>query len=124
MSNDNLIRVMDSFVIDHDIRGLVQKMWKHGYSTLFSCKAQHSYRDYDVAYILFDEKSGDGWFEKNSWRYGINKINNSDCCQDEGATCCPECGAGMNGFAVYRGRLISDPELSGIDKELIFDFLA
>jgi hypothetical protein len=120
----SLITVMDSLDIDEEIRGLIKQLWNHSYRTLFSCKGQHSYLNVDQAYLVLFADSGDGWFEENSWRYGLKKSMNSDCCPQREGVCCAECGAGINGFVSYRGRLIADPELSGIDKEELFDFLA
>ncbi len=111
----NMLATMDRLKIDKEIRGLIRQLWKHGYRTIRSCDGHGS-----KGYVLLRE--GDGWFEKNSDRYGLIKIENKECCQreyeeevkryclnpnsfvDKRKAC--KCGAGVNGYSIYRGKLI------------------
>jgi hypothetical protein len=114
----NILATMDRLKIDEGIRELVGQLWKHCYRTMDSCEGHSS-----EAYIMFT--GGDGWFEENAQKYGLSKVENKDCCQkefqdevrrygldpkdfvDRRKTC--GCGAGVNGYSVYRGRLIQNP---------------
>ncbi|MEK6758048.1 MAG: hypothetical protein AABX88_02875 [Nanoarchaeota archaeon] len=57
-------------------------------------------------YVMFREKSGNGWFEmEGSKVYGLNKMHNSICCDEQKGIFCPHCLAGINGNVIYIGRL-------------------
>ena len=110
-----MLATMEKLEIDNGIRELVRQLWKHCYVTTASCEGDNS-----EAYILF--AGGDGWFEENAPIYGLTKIENDVCCSkefqdevlkhglnpkdfvDRRKTC--GCGAGVNGYSAYRGRLI------------------
>ncbi len=110
----NLRKTMDRLKIAENIRDLIRQLWKHCYTTIDSCEGHDS-----EAYIMFTD--GDGWFEENASKYGLCKIENKDCCYsefeeevrsfgldpknfvDRRKTC--GCGAGVNRFSVYRGKL-------------------
>ena len=105
---------MDDLEIDEEIRLLIGQLWKHSYKTDKSC-AGHGLE----AYVLLT--GGDGWFEQNAGRYGLTKIDNGDCCCEEFEAEIKKygldpksvidrrkscgCGAGVNGYSVYRGAL-------------------
>ena len=111
----DIIEVMDQLEIDGGIRNLVEQLWVHSYRTFDSCEGH----DFE-AYVLCNE--GDSWFESDAHKYGLKKIKNMGCCirefQDEvlkhgldpndfvdrRKSC--KCGAGINGYSVYRGKLI------------------
>jgi len=115
----NMLATMEKLEIDKGIRELVRQLWKHCYRTANSCEGHHG----SESYIMLT--GGDGWFEDNAHKYGLSKIKNSDCCHkefeneirkydlnpkdfiDKRKTC--GCGAGINGFSVYRGMLIQNP---------------
>ncbi len=109
-----VVAAMDRLGVDEGIRDLVRQLWKHCYKTTDSCEGRNS-----EAYILL--AGGDGWFEKNAQNYGLTKVENKACCLrefqeeirkygldpkdfvDRRKTC--GCGAGVNGYSVYRGKL-------------------
>ena len=111
----NMLASMDRLEIDEGLRVLIGKLWKHSYRTTASCEGHNSRQ-----YIMFT--GGDGWFEEHAQRYGLSKIENGDCCNrefqdevrkhgldpkdfvDKRKTCV--CGAGVNGYSVYRGRFV------------------
>lgn len=114
---------MDKLNIDEGMRNLVRQLWKHNYRTVASCEGHG-----DRAEILLIDKSGDGWFESNAHKYGLSKQENSKCCNEEfekevlkyglnprevidRRKACGECGAGVNGYVMYRGMLISNPPI-------------
>ena len=119
MEKDTL-ETMQRLKIDEKIRGLVEQLWKHNYATTASCEG-HDARE---AYIAFT--GGDGWFEKNAQEYGLSKVENKDCCLREAREVQDEinksglskdlpdrrkscgCGAGVNGYSVYKGNLIQN----------------
>ena len=112
-----MLATRERLEVDEGIRELVRQLWKHCYRTTKSCEGENS-----EAYIMFT--CGDGWFEENAHRYGLRKVENKDCCprefQDEilkygldakdfvdrRKTC--GCGAGVNGYSVYRGKLVQN----------------
>ncbi len=69
-------KTMDRLEIDDGIRGLVGKLWKHGYKTLYSCEG-HKPRvidgemDINTRYISYVKGTGDGWLEKNASELGF-----------------------------------------------------
>ena len=87
----NMIKAMDNLQIDEGIRGLVGKMWKHGYKTLHSCAGhkpqmvpdiyvdketgEETYLgevlDAPTRYVVYKKGTGDGWFEENSYNLGF-----------------------------------------------------
>lgn len=124
MSLKNLVE-MKKLKIDKNIQELIEILWEHNYRTAQSCEGHND----NLAYLTIKENTGDGWFEKNSEKYGLRKIENGECCGLQqfseireffnfkeshpnskiryfGSQSCGFCGAGMNGFIAYRGRLI------------------
>lgn len=113
---ESLKQIMDKLEIDIGLRRLVKKLWDHKYKTIQSC-AGHG----KEAYVMVLD--GDGWFESNSYKWGLKKYENGDCCTmvieeiqkecnfnrrkiaDKGRTCIC-CGAGINGYSIYRGYLV------------------
>jgi hypothetical protein len=114
----NMLVTMNRLEIDIEMRDLIGQLWKHCYITIASCEG-HSSSD---AYVLLF--GGDGWFEKNSLRYGLRKIENGNCCNQEFLKYLEEiqklgldpikvpdkrkvcrCGAGVNGYSCYRRKL-------------------
>ena len=89
----NMIRAMDNLEVDENIRGLIGKMWKHGYDTLHSCGGhfplwepvelydektgdiEESYEiiDFFTKYVAYRKGTGDGWLEKNLSEFGFDK---------------------------------------------------
>mgnify|MGYP001575825169 CR=1 FL=1 len=93
---------MDRLKIEEGIRDLVGQLWKHGYRTTNSGEGDESRNQ--RAYVMFT--GGDGWLEDNASRYGLEKQTTEECCQKyKGLNCCADCGAGLNGNSIYRGRL-------------------
>lgn len=80
----NMLRVMDKLDIDEGIRPLIRQLWKHCYRTSFSCEGRlKGYNDESKgehhsvsAYVVFKEGSGDGWFEENASKYGLESHKN------------------------------------------------
>ena len=104
---------MNRLEIDEGIRDLVRQLWKHGYRTSYSCEGQSLYScegHNSLAYITL-EGEGNGWFEDNARKYGLRKLENDTCCKElrEGQKNCGFCGAGVNGYTIYEGRLIQNP---------------
>ncbi|MBI4176767.1 MAG: hypothetical protein HY516_00205 [Candidatus Aenigmarchaeota archaeon] len=113
-----MLATMERLDIDKGIGELVRQLWKHCYKTTDSCAGRGS-----EAYVMFT--GGDGWFEKNASKYGLSGVENKDCCPgefqeeirkhgldpadyvDRRKAC--GCGAGVNGYFVYRGTLVQNP---------------
>lgn len=96
----NMLRAMNRLKIDNGIRDLIRQLWKHCYRTKHSCEGH-----YGKAYITFKE-SGDGWFERNASRWGLEIVRNNPCCEENmerKINYCDMCGAGVNGNVVYTG---------------------
>lgn len=114
----NMLACMDKLKIDRNIRDLVRQLWKHCYEISDSCWGHGS-----QAYVLF--LKGDGWFENNANQYNLAKVENGACCSQEfeeevflygfdpqKVVDCRKvcgCGAGVNGYSVYRGKLVQNP---------------
>ena len=98
----NMARVMEKLEIDEGIKNLISLMWKHCYKTDFSCEGHR-----DRGYISFNEETGDGWFEKNAFKYGLSRSQPCLWCQYETGGYCSDCGAGLRGSVIYRGLLKS-----------------
>ena len=101
-----MLQVMDKLEIDDGIRAVIRQLWKHCYKTVESCEGDNSD---GTAYVTFKKGSGDGWFEKNSSKFGLQLLPNIFCCDEtvkryNDYNYCKECGAGINGNVVYRGR--------------------
>ena len=110
----NILATMDRLEIDERMRNLISQLWKHCYQTTNSCEG-HGLE----AYVVI--KEGDGWFDDHALTYGLYKVENGDCCSrefekevqkyeldpkslvDKRKVC--GCGAGVNGYFVYRGIL-------------------
>jgi len=125
----NMHDAMERLGIDENIKPLMRQLWKHCYRTKFSCEGESfemsTYEGHGSykAYVVF--KEGDGWFEKNASKYGLEKVINKPCCDwflsadektlksymgdDYQSNNCGYCGAGLNGNIVYEGELISNP---------------
>jgi len=113
----NMLATMEKLRIDEKIREVVRQLWKHSYRTTKSCEGHNS-----RAYVMFSD-GGDGWFEENAHKYALSKVENNECCErefqdevrrfgldpknfvDKRKSC--RCGAGVNGYSVYRGMLIN-----------------
>jgi hypothetical protein len=92
---------MSRLKIDHGIRDLIGELWEHDYETKASCEGHYGLK----AYVIISK--GDGWFKNNSEQYGLEFQENNECCETHtGSICCGSCGAGRNGYSVYRGKLI------------------
>ena len=90
---------MQELKIDQGLHDLIATMWDHNYETFYSCDG-HGIME---KYIVF--KGGDGWFEKNSKELGLYKRRKRICCIfNDGDICCTNCGAGKNGYVVYRSK--------------------
>lgn len=100
-----MLKTMDELNIDEGIRDLVRQVWKHNYKTRYSCEGHND----NEGYILL--KGGDKWLDENSKHYGLKKSSNNFCCEREiySSICCEKCGAGVNGYSVYRGFLVQNP---------------
>lgn len=80
----NTLKVMDKLDIDEGIRPLIRQLWKHCYITFLSCEGwRNGYNDESKgkhhsasAYVVFREGSGDGWFEENASKYGLEPHKN------------------------------------------------
>lgn len=111
----NAAAAMDRLGIDNGIRDLVMQLWKHEYRTDSSCEGNGQ-----RPYILL--RGGDGWLDENKSTYGLEKIENHDCCPrefeedvrshgldpadfEDTRKVCGTCGAGVNGYIVYRGEI-------------------
>lgn len=104
----NMLKVMEKLNIDEDIRGLIGKLWKHLYKTSYSCSGHQYDGKFTEAYVIFQEGSGDDWFERNALDFGLKRTYNDPCCNQSlrrNSASCSKCGAGVNGYAVYRGIL-------------------
>jgi hypothetical protein len=116
----NMLRTMVNLRIDEDIRGLVRQLWKHNYETIFSCSGHNIPEKSEIIYM---EKTGDGWFEKNAEKYGLKETEEKDCCEKvrkideefvekygkQKTNLCWDCGHWFNGRKKYYGTLIPDP---------------
>jgi len=96
----NMSKAMDRLEIDTGIRSLIRQLWKHGYRTIYGCEGHYGRR----GYVMFSE--GDGWFERSSRLYGLEKLRNNSCCENPlNINCCTDCGAGIKGNQMYVGPL-------------------
>jgi len=103
-------KVIDRLEIDPGARHLIQKMWKHGYKTKFCCEGHRRPTSLGFktgAYVTYETGSGDGWFEKNSDKYGLRKKETFQF---------PPIGPGTP-HEIYRGRYIRNPEKKQISLE-------
>ena len=96
----NMARAMKRLDIDRGIQKLISFMWRHNYRTTFSCDGHGN-----NAYVSFIEGSGDGWFERNASKYGLQRRQPCLWCEHEVDNFCGQCGAGRQGNIVYDGRL-------------------
>lgn len=117
----NMLRTMKNLKIDKEIRGLVGQLWKHNYETRFSCSGHN---EPESSYVVFMDKKGDGWLERNAGKYGLKEVKEGSCCEivkkiDEEfykkdpeyhkTNFCWECGYAFNGMKKYEGTLIPEP---------------
>ena len=93
-----MLRTMEILRIDKGIRSLIRQLWKHCYRTFSSCEGHG-----EPGYVIV--KGGDGWFEENAEKYGLERYLQNECCKktEDWMKCCEYCGAGVNGYEIYRG---------------------
>lgn len=113
-----MLKMMDRLRIDEGIRGLIRQLWKHCYKTEGCCQGggDGSLSGHGIlAYVLYVQNSGDGWFEENAEKYGLKKVENKSCCRykvnketKSGKKACNSCGAGIYGYVIYEGEKIKD----------------
>ncbi len=117
--NDNMRRAMDRMAIDEDMRPILKKLWGMGDSgirTSYSCSGHSGAEGYIAlkGLKLQEEVAVTSFLKK----FGFEKSVRRPCCQkflDEyrvyypdklrGIGCCGNCGAGLNEYAFYRGKL-------------------
>lgn len=90
-------KVLDEMNIDDGIRTIVAGLLRHGYDTSFSCEGHNS-----QPYISFRKGTGDGTFEREAHKYGLQARKENSCCRENTEPFCPKCGASKQ-YATYVG---------------------
>ena len=78
----NKLRAMENLDIDEGIRGLIGKLWNHGYRTLYSCEGHKCCDECEkgLGYVAYEKGTGDKWFETNAKSFGFDMMYEKDLC--------------------------------------------